>query len=148
MQYITSVKDLPHERPGQGTNGDYPEISFTFISQVIEGMMGIEPDAGKGFVNTLPRLPDEVKDIFADHVCCRNLWFGLRHKKNESSILENEGEAPIIWEAGFYGAYKWNRVRNDLRTAKHKMVNGKVVSYVTTSVEAGESVAVCAVKKK
>ena len=32
MRYIVGIKDNPHERPVQGTNGDYPEISFTFVA--------------------------------------------------------------------------------------------------------------------
>ena len=63
MKYITSIKDEPHERPIQGTNGDYPEISFTFVSHTIEGMMGVEPDAGADFIATVPRLPEEVPDV-------------------------------------------------------------------------------------
>ena len=41
MKYISSIKDDPHERPIQGTNGDYPEISFTYVSHAIEGKMGV-----------------------------------------------------------------------------------------------------------
>ena len=43
MQYILSVKDLPHENAAQGINGDYPEISFTFLRHVVEGLMGVTP---------------------------------------------------------------------------------------------------------
>lgn len=63
MKHIISQKDLPHEHKSQGTNGDYPEISFTFVSQVIEGLMGIECNAVSGKISTKPCLPAEIEDI-------------------------------------------------------------------------------------
>lgn len=63
MKHIISQKDLPHEHKSQGTNGDYPEISFTFISQVIEGLMGISADVSKGEITLLPCLPNEIDDV-------------------------------------------------------------------------------------
>ena len=63
MKHIISQKDLPHEHKSQGTNGDYPEISFTFISQVIEGMMGISVNALTGEIVVKPCFPEEIADI-------------------------------------------------------------------------------------
>ena len=63
MKHIISQKDLPHEHKSQGTNGDYPEISFSFISHVIEGMMGISVNAVTGEIVVTPCLPKEIEDI-------------------------------------------------------------------------------------
>ncbi|MBR1810059.1 MAG: hypothetical protein IJ766_00205 [Clostridia bacterium] len=63
MKHIISQKDMPHERAAQGTNGDYPEISFTFISQVIAGIMGVSVDVKEGTISVSPHLPDEIRDI-------------------------------------------------------------------------------------
>lgn len=63
MKNIISQKDLPHEHKSQGTNGDYPEISFTFISQTIMGLMGISVDEKSGEIKTKPNLPSEIKYI-------------------------------------------------------------------------------------
>ena len=57
MQYILSVNDLPHENAAQGINGDYPEISFTFLRHVVEGLMSITPDVPGRTLTTLSRLP-------------------------------------------------------------------------------------------
>lgn len=63
MKDIISQKDLPHEHKSQGTNGDYPEISFTFISQTIMGLMGISVDEKNGNLKVNPDLPDEINYI-------------------------------------------------------------------------------------
>jgi hypothetical protein len=39
MKDIISVLDQPHEVVQQGTNGDYPEVSYTLLSQTVEGLI-------------------------------------------------------------------------------------------------------------
>lgn len=63
MKHIIAQKDLPHEHKTQGANGDYPEISFTFVSQVVEGLMGISVDAAAGGISVSPCLPAEIGDV-------------------------------------------------------------------------------------
>lgn len=63
MKYIISQKDLPHEHKSQGTNGDYPEISFTFISQVITGIIGLSVDDRSKELKLNPNLPSDINEI-------------------------------------------------------------------------------------
>lgn len=140
MKYITSVKDEPHERPSQGTNGDYPEISFTFVSHVIEGMMGVEPNAVEGTIATSPRLPQEIPDVTADYIDIGDYELNLTHTGNTASDLTNNGEKAITWEARFYGEHDSIMVGDEVFAAQHKDMNGVAVSYVTATVEAGETV--------
>lgn len=96
MKHIISQKDLPHEHKSQGTNGDYPEISFTFISQVIEGLMGITVDAAKGEISVNPCLPNEIDDVKI---------YGLRFGEysvdvlieSDNVTLKNKGKKPVKW---------------------------------------------------
>ncbi|MGN1140486.1 MAG: hypothetical protein ACI4TF_04735 [Oliverpabstia sp.] len=139
MKYIISRKDLPHERAEQGTNGDYPEIAFTMISQVVEGMMGIEPEAGKGIVATLPRLPGDVRELLAENIQIGEWYFNLQHERNKKSILTNYGDKPILWEVRFYGTYKFIRVDGVPVATMQKKINGETVSYTRIKVFPGKS---------
>ena len=141
MKYITSIKDEPHARPIQGTNGDYPEISFTFVSHTIEGMMGVEPDAGRGFVATVPRLPSEVPDVTAKYMQIGDYELDLTHDGNAQSELTNHNEdKAITWEARFYGEYDSISFDGNAVPAQTKEINGETVSYAEVTVPAGESV--------
>lgn len=141
MEYIASVKDNPHERPIQGTNGDYPEISFTYVSHTIEGMMGVEPNAGENFVATSPRLPSAVPDATAKYMQIGDYELDLTHSSNTDSTLTNHNaDKAITWEARFYGDHKYIQVGSQIFEAKQKELNGETISYVTTSVEPGASV--------
>lgn len=92
MKYIISQKDIPHERKSQGTNGDYPEISFTFISQVIEGIMGISVNAAEETISVSPHLPDEIEDIKLLDFKFGNKTADIIIDKNNVSVLTKENE--------------------------------------------------------
>ncbi len=143
MKYISSIKDDPHERPIQGTNGDYPEISFTYVSHAIEGMMGVEPDAGEKRVATSPRLPSEVSDMAVRYMQIGDYELDLAHNSNTDSTLTNHGQEAITWEARFYGSHPYLKAGDQVLPAKQKEINGVTVSYAQVSVPAGESAHVC-----
>lgn len=140
MKYITSIKDEPHERPIQGTNGDYPEISFTFVSHTIEGMMGVEPDATNKFIATVPRLPQEVPDVTANHIDIGDSELSLTHVGNNSSTMTNTVGPDLTWEVRFYGDHNYIKVGEEYVEAQQKDLNGEVISYVTTTIKSGETV--------
>lgn len=148
MEYIASVKDNAHEKVSQGTNGDYPEISFTYISHTIEGMMGVEPDAGERFVATSPRLPQEVPDVKAKYMQIGYYELDLVHAGNTESTLTNHADKEITWEVRFYGDHDYIQVDNKILTTENKEINGEVVSYVTTTVAAGKAVNAKVVSKE
>ena len=50
MQYIYDQRNNPHPVAAQGTNGNYPETSFTLVSQTVQGLLGVDPDAAQGLV--------------------------------------------------------------------------------------------------
>lgn len=143
MKYITLLKDQPHERPSQGTNGDYPEISFTFVSQVIEAMMGIEPNAPDYRIATAPRLPEEIKDIKAEHIIVGDTEFTVSYKGNMLASLTNVCGKSFVWEVGFYGEHPFIQIDEKQIAAKQKKINGAAVSYTSLDINPGETITAC-----
>ena len=87
MKYIISQKDLPHEHRSQGTNGDYPEISFTLVSQTVFGLIGLRINKSTGEICVKPDLPDEIGYI--------NLY-GLQYRGNLYNIEATKDRASVI----------------------------------------------------
>ena len=139
MKYIMSVKDRTHENASQGTNGDYPEISFTFISHTIEGMMGLEVDAVRHEIATIPRMPAEVGWLQVDYVQIGGHELTLRHDSLTSSFISNTSEFGLRWMARFYGDYKYIIVDGEYMLARHDVLNGVEYSYVYAQVGANGS---------
>ncbi|KFI09212.1 hypothetical protein F0223_18335 [Vibrio coralliilyticus] len=139
MQYIMDMKDLPHERPTQGTNGDYPEISFTFIANTIEGLMGVKPNAADSHLITASHLTADIDWLAVDYLPMGEHEVALRHEGTDHSTLTNNNNKPLTWEAWFYGDYPKLVVNGKTVEAKHKVVNGQKVSYVLVNVLGKES---------
>jgi hypothetical protein len=140
MKYIINRKDLPHERPSQGTNGDYPEISYTFVSQTMEGLMGVEANAPRHMVATASRLPGEIGWAEADYIMMGEHILNIRHNGLTESTLENTADEGLTWEARFYGDYNAVLVDGRAVRASHKDINGVTVSYALIPVEPGARV--------
>ncbi|MFE7118700.1 hypothetical protein ACFU99_25110, partial [Streptomyces sp. NPDC057654] len=115
MRHIYRERDKRHATR-RFVNGDYPELSFTLVSQLVEGLMGVEPDAARHALTTLPRLPvgsgsdsdDGVEWVEAADVPIGNDHFTLRHDGNTSTTLTLHA-APRThyrWEARFPGTYR------------------------------------------
>ncbi|PSW22145.1 hypothetical protein C9I98_02445 [Photobacterium sanctipauli] len=134
MNYIINQKDLPHERPTQGTNGDYPEISFTFISNTIEGLMGVEPNAAGHQVTTASHLPHDVEWLEVEYLPMGEHELKIRHEGLSYSTVTNTSEHALTWEARFYGDHSQILIDGVAKQAQQKEVNGVVVSYVTHDI--------------
>ncbi len=100
MKHIISQKDLPHEHKSQGTNGDYPEISFTFISQVIEGLMGISVNAAAGEITTCPHFPKNIKDINLTDFKFGDYSVDIEIQEDKAT-LRNNSEKQLLWNCHF-----------------------------------------------
>lgn len=148
MQYILSVKDKPHEIAVQGTNGDYPEISFTFVSQTITGMMGVTPDADAHKVSTVSRLPKDVGYVKANGIRVGEHTLDVEHDGLTNTTVTNHSDKILEWTAQFYGDYDYIQAGNQVLAAKKKEINGEMVSYATIAVASGESVNAKATEEK
>lgn len=146
MRYIVGIKDNPHERPVQGTNGDYPEISFTFVAQTIEGIMGIEAEAGKHKVATASHLVTEgTEEEKMGYVDVTDIRMGthmldVRHDGRTKTTLRNHSEDSLTWEARFYGNHGAIQCGGKTLPARQKEINGVLVSYATIEVAPEEEV--------
>ncbi|WP_312692620.1 Ig-like domain-containing protein [Caproiciproducens sp.] len=140
MKYIADQKDNHHETSLGGINGDYPEVSYTFVSSTIEGMMGIEANAPQNTVVTASRLPKDIGWVKADYVKAGTHDLSVKHDGLTKSTLTNLSDSAISWEVRFYGDYNTIQVNDKYLTAFQKDVNGVKVSYAVVPVGAKKTV--------
>jgi hypothetical protein len=141
MKDIISVLRQPHEVPQQGTNGDYPEVSYTLLSQTVEGLAGVVPDAPSHAVSTLSRLPQEIGWLGLDHITVGQHDLGVRHEGGtRTTVTHNSGPQALKTTLSFYGGYAQIAVNGRRVTAEHSLQRGKSVSSVTVSLKPGAHV--------
>lgn len=146
MHYILSVREKPHHVRKQGTNGDYPEVSFTFLSHTVEGLMGVEPNAPMHAVATGAHLPKAIKWVDLRSLSMGAHRLDIRHDGLTQTTVKNNSTKPLQWEARFYGQHDKISVGKKVMTTKHKKVNGVPVSYLVVDVRPNKSVTVHVVK--
>ncbi|MFF9144904.1 hypothetical protein ACF1BN_08620 [Streptomyces sp. NPDC014861] len=143
MQYVYDQRDVQHVVSKQGPNGDYPEVSYTLVSQTVEGLMGVRPDAPAKSLATHSRLPSGMDWLQVKDVKVGGNTFTLRHDGATSSKLTNTaGSDSYSWEARFPGNKSTIKVNGVAQTAKTKTVNGKTYTYAAVTVAPGQTATV------
>ena len=139
MQYIYDQRNNPHVNPRQGTNGNYPESSFVLVSQTVQGLLGIQPDAGRGVVATRSHLPADIGWLQAANVRVGGNLVTVRHDGATSSAFTNSaGKATLTWRAQFVGRHAVVTVDGVPTPATVTIVNGVAVSAVDVPVRPGK----------
>jgi hypothetical protein len=118
----------------------YPEVSFTAISNIIEGMMGVQPDAPNNKVATVSRLTNDVPWVEVNHVKVGGNDLKIRHDGLTSTTLTNNSGGTLTWEAQFYGTPSTIYVNGVEQTVQTKSLFGKNISYVTVAVSSGTQI--------
>lgn len=127
---------------GKLVNGDYPEVAFTLVSQTVNGLLGVAPDAPNGAVTTTSHLPAGVDWLEVASIPLGESTFTLRHDGLTKSALTNTGADPLTWIAQFPGAHSTLVVNGATQPAETTVIDGRTVSYVEVAVAPGAAATV------
>ena len=141
-EYIIGGCSKKHVVKRGGTNGDYPEVSFTLISNIVENIMGIEPNAPKHELSIVSRLPQEIKFLEVKNIHIGKNIITAKHIGTSKTILTNTQGKDINAYICFYGNEKQLLVNNKLEKAQNKVFNGINVSYVKVNLSQGQEITV------
>lgn len=124
-------------------NREYPEISFTLIGHVVEGMLGFEPNAPAHSFLTVPRLPPVIPTAGVRNLPLGQHRLHVRHTgQNESVAVHATGPQSLLWTACFYGDHPTLEVDGAPRPAEKRALNGVGASSVTVKIDPGQTVRV------
>lgn len=142
MQHVYDQREARHAVSRQGLNGDYPEVSFTLVSQTVEGLMGIQPDAPRRTVATQSRLPGDIGWLAVTGVPVGDGTIGVRHDGQNASTFTNESGKSLMWEARFLGQHKWLEVNGHRFPGLRKTVDGVEYTVAVLPVAGGKTATV------
>ena len=76
---------------------DYPEVSFTWVSDVILGILGVSVDADGALV-TRPHLPDDIDYCDADNIPLGGHRISVRQERGGRTLVRHtDGPGPLKW---------------------------------------------------
>lgn len=116
---------------------EYPEVSFGVIEGIVQGLMGIKPDAEHNTVSTIYRGQNgTVSEL--ENLPVLNTIISIKHEFNKTYFYNN-GKIPLNWRAQFAGNYQFIFVNNKKKLAKHRHdESGNLVSFIDTKVAGGK----------
>jgi len=131
---------------------EYPEVSFSTIGAIVNGLMGItvEPaesidnlSEGKPFatvVRTFPQLASSTTWVELRNLPVQDGSITIRHLGKRKTILTNHKKTDLDWEAAFPGSYGWIEVNGKRIHAQTGLDHsGLAVSWVRVKVNPGHS---------
>ncbi len=120
---------------------EYPEISYTLVGHVVEGMLGLEPNVPSRSFSTVSRLPDAIADINISNIPLGHHSVNVAHLGlSKSTATHVFGDAPLRWEACFYGDHATITVNGRTMVAEKRTIHGVKASFVTVELPVGEAV--------
>jgi hypothetical protein len=137
------INNIDIQFPVSKTTGDgnYPEISFVLVSNVVEGLMGVEPNAPEKILASISRLPEAIPDLMVKNVNIGNALFTLSHSAGKKTVLiYQSGHSSFTWEVRFYGHYDVIKVNGLPKKAQNKLLNGAKISFLKVQIKPGDTI--------
>ncbi|MFC9558780.1 hypothetical protein [Agromyces sp. NPDC056965] len=97
MRTVYDARAEQHEVAAQGANGDYPEVSFTLVAQIVAGFLGLEPNAAASAVTTRHALPSGVSRLAAFDIPFGDGFIGVGVELDDELWLENLTARDLEW---------------------------------------------------
>lgn len=124
-----------------GLNSDYPEVSYTLISNIVENLMGVEPNAPMHGLATIPRLPADVAVLGVSNIPMGDHLVSVLHEGNKkTTVTHAKGRCDLTCELRFYGRHSQIVVNGKKQVAKISHLNGVEVSSVVVKIGVGKKV--------
>jgi hypothetical protein len=140
---------------GSGSRREYPETSFSWVSALVNGTMGINLEAPapmdawvQGYwvdkvVRTLPGLGAKIQWAELRNLPVRANQIAVRHEGVHKTVMINQHGPAFIWQATFPGNYATLLVNGQpMKALAEKNALGQPVSSVRVTLGAGGAVTV------
>jgi len=121
---------------------EYPEVSFGVIDGIVQGLMGITPDAQTNTISTLFRSNNKGSAT-VNHLPILGTTINLSHTSTYQTSIFNSGKKTIKWKAVFSGNHAQASINGTAQITKQETnAQGKATSWVLVNVKPGMHVAV------
>ena len=119
---------------------EYPEVSYTLIGHVVEGLLGVEPNATGESFSTVSRLPNAIARLEVDNIPLGSPRINVVHEGvSRTTATHVSGDKPLKWEACFYADHSTITVAGKEMRAEKKKIHGVKASFVSVDLLAGDS---------
>lgn len=121
---------------------EYPEVSFGVIDGIVQGLMGISPDAQNNTISTLFKSNSKGSATL-NNLPVLQTTVKITHSNTYQSAITNSGKNSIKWKAMFSGNYRHASVNGAVQIPINETnAQGKVMCWVQVNVKPGMQIKV------
>jgi hypothetical protein len=141
-KYNDGYQEILHLSNPSTKRHEYPEVSFGVIEGIVQGLMGVNPDAANNTIETRYRGPlnhfVKIKDLPV-----LGAKIDLYQKGNTVTELANNSNKEIVWKPKFDGQFASIKVNNTkVKPSYLKEENGKIITYYSIKVKPNSKIKV------
>jgi hypothetical protein len=118
---------------------EYPEVSFALIGTIVNGLMGIEPNAVENVIYTLPRLTEQTDWVEVKNVPVLNHEIDVRHVGLNETTLLNNSKSELTWIARFPGEHDVLLINGKEKHANSDYLIDQKISWIKINVKSNAS---------
>jgi hypothetical protein len=121
----------------------YPEVSYSFIGSVAEGLMGLELNAPENRLQTTPKLPKGLGWVELKNIPWKDGSVTVRHNGIQSTTLTSAAKQAFTWCAMLPGN-TYTLYANGKKVKAKTTVNfkGEPMAFVDVTVKPGQSITI------
>ncbi|MEZ5045127.1 MAG: hypothetical protein R2828_34855 [Saprospiraceae bacterium] len=144
MKHIMENLKQDHSyQSATGRNGDYPEVSYVLIQNMVKDLMGISPNAKENAIRTFSHLPAEVNELEVKNIRIGTSLFSVQHvAQQKTKLVYVEGNGDLSWRACFPGNYDHLMVNGVKQTSLKGVAYGQNYAYLTITMKKGDEVVI------
>ena len=118
----------------------YPEVSYSFVGSVAEGLMGLTLNAPANMIETNPNFPTGLDWVELDDIPWKNNHVNIKTVGSESTSLTSYAKDAFLWRVTFKGNCDKLWV-NKKRVEAQKSVdsNGNTSVFASIRVDPGQT---------
>lgn len=107
MQHIMNNLQQDHAyQKATGRNGDYPEVSYVLLQNIVQDLLGLTPNAVENSLSTFSHLPKAIEELGILQIKIGDSMVSVKHQAQHTTNLHYQsGQGILTWQAKFSGAH-------------------------------------------
>lgn len=147
LHIMNNLKQDHTYKKATGRNGDYPEVSYVLLRNMVVDLLGVQPLPKENAFSTLSHLPSSIKELSISNITLGLSKISVSHQGIiRTEITHTIGEAPLTSLVQFYGTHEQLWVNNKPVPAKQVKNNGTTLSEVELTLNPLETLIISTVK--
>jgi hypothetical protein len=115
-------------------------VSFGVVEGIVQGLMGIKPEASSRTICTLDR-DDDTTILKINNLNILNTKVSVQHLGSNKTVFQNNGDKNLYWKAEFPGRHNTILLKGKYLKAKiGKDLNGNIYSFLRIIVYPGQKI--------